>query len=67
MEYLLQDFACTSELGPGMSQDRIALNQGGVQALVYRGVHPDPDLDMFFKQFPGKNRRFPAGVKLKKW
>jgi len=38
------DFSLVTELSSSMFQDKIAFNQGTIQAMVYRGVHPDPTI-----------------------
>lgn len=44
------DFSLITELSSSMYQDKIAFNQGTIQAMVHRGVHPDPAIGQLLNQ-----------------
>ena len=48
------DFTLITELSSSMYQDKIAFNQGAIQAMVYRGVHPDPAIGQLLNQGQAK-------------
>jgi hypothetical protein len=48
------DFTLIAELSPSMYQDKIAFNQATIQAMVHRGVHPDPAIGQLLDQGQAK-------------
>ena len=44
------DFTLVTEISSSMYQDKIAFNQGTIQAMVHRGVHPDPQIGQLLTQ-----------------
>ena len=44
------DFTLITEISSSMYQDKIAFNQGTIQAMVHRGVHPDPLIGQLLTQ-----------------
>lgn len=50
MGWTEDDFSLVTELSSSMYQDKIAFNQGTIQAMVYRGVHPDPAIGQLLSQ-----------------
>jgi len=48
------DFTLITELSSSMFQDKIAFNQGTIQAMVHRGVHPDPIIGQLLDQSQAK-------------
>ena len=50
MGWTEKDFSLVTELSSSMYQDKIAFSQGTVQAMVHRGVHPDPAIGQLLSQ-----------------
>lgn len=50
MGWTEDDFSLVTELSSSMYQDKIAFNQGTIQAMAYRGVHPDPGIEHLLSQ-----------------
>ena len=48
------DFTLITELSPSMYQDKIAFNQATIQAMVHRGIHPDPAIGQLLNQGQAK-------------
>jgi TRAP transporter TAXI family solute receptor len=44
-----KDFSLVSELPASQSQDSMAFCHGNIQAMVHKGVHPDPAIAQMFK------------------
>jgi hypothetical protein len=50
MGWTEDDFTLVTELSSSMYQDKIAFSQGTIQAMVHRGVHPDPAIGQLLSQ-----------------
>lgn len=48
------DFSVITELSSTMYQDKIAFNQGTIQAMAHRSVHPDPAVGQLLNQGQAK-------------